>query len=560
MQLKNLAALMLPILASVAHQPTSYEWRHQCPQLEPLFPDHLDLNESERNVSGLDQYLKSEKFFHTSVARLSGAVQIDTVSQGWWQDLPGNDPVWTQMGEFHKYLEKNFPLIHHHLELEKINEHGLVYTWKGRNPSLKPTLLLAHQDVVPVPDDTIHEWSYPPFSGFFDGKYVWGRGSFDCKTTLIGTMSAVEGLLEFGWKPQRTLILAFGFDEEISGFQGAMRIAESLEERYGRNGIALLIDEGPGILHHVTTGTTYATPALSEKGYFNANISIHMKSGHSSSSDGYNSIIVMSALVGKVHASKIHAQLQADDPFMQTVFCTAQHAPGLPTLLVDAIREIDQNETLMDRFLPLFVKKEPFLKPLVENTRTMAMIQGGIKLNMVPERATLSINHRLQLGTSVDDAKSNLERLVKDHIKEINALDGGTNLTFRGWSEPETVNSIKLAALPGEREASPITPFSVHGQTPYSVLQRTIRSVYDEKNLTFVAPTSMPANTDSRHYWNLTRHIFRFSPGHDMGDSTDNYIGSSIHNTNERANIVGHINGVRWFSMFIRNMDSADLV
>ena len=44
-----------------------------------------------------------------------------------------------------------------------------------------------------------------------------------------------------------------------------------------------------------------------------------------------------------------------------------------------------------------------------------------------------------------------------------------------------------------------------------------------------------------------------------MTDATDNQIGSNAHNNNERANIVGHINGVKWYSIFIRNMDEADL-
>jgi hypothetical protein len=31
----------------------------------------------------------------------------------------------------------------------------LLYTWQGSNPDLKPTTLMAHQDTVPVPADTV---------------------------------------------------------------------------------------------------------------------------------------------------------------------------------------------------------------------------------------------------------------------------------------------------------------------------------------------------------------------------------------------------------------------
>lgn len=54
---------------------------------------------------------------------------------------------------------------------------------------------------------------------------MWGRGSSDCKNNLIGVLSALESLLEQGWKPSRTVIAAFGFDEEIGGHRGATAIA-----------------------------------------------------------------------------------------------------------------------------------------------------------------------------------------------------------------------------------------------------------------------------------------------------------------------------------------------
>jgi Gly-Xaa carboxypeptidase len=36
---------------------------------------------------------------------------------------------------------------HSTLSLTKVNTYGLVYTWKGSDDSLKPLVLMAHQDV-----------------------------------------------------------------------------------------------------------------------------------------------------------------------------------------------------------------------------------------------------------------------------------------------------------------------------------------------------------------------------------------------------------------------------
>ena len=59
-------------------------------------------------------------------------------------------------------------------------------------------MLTAHQDVVPVPHETIDQWTFPPFEGGFDGKYLYGRGVSDCKNLLIALMGTIELLLEEG--------------------------------------------------------------------------------------------------------------------------------------------------------------------------------------------------------------------------------------------------------------------------------------------------------------------------------------------------------------------------
>ena len=57
---------------------------------------------------------------------------------------------------------------------------------------------------------------------------MWGRGALDTKSTLIALLEAVESLLAAGYQPERTILLAFGHDEEIGGANGAKRIAETL--------------------------------------------------------------------------------------------------------------------------------------------------------------------------------------------------------------------------------------------------------------------------------------------------------------------------------------------
>lgn len=373
-------------------------------------------------------------------------------------------------------------------------------------------------------------------------------------------MEAVEELLKVGFAPERTVVLAFGFDEEISGYQGAKHIALHLMKRYGEDGVALLIDEGPGIWHVPFLGSIYALPGLAEKGYFDAEIVVHMESGHSLFPPKDNSITVMADLVRKLKENPFEYLLDQDNPFLDTVFCIAQNDEMLQDYRPDAIKRIDKNVTAINNYLTEFATRLPSSIPFLQTTQSHAMIHGGVKVNVVPEKTSLHMNYRIVHGHTINNVKGHLEEVVKAFIADfnLNVTEEEDILEFRGWDQRGIVNSISLRALPGSIEPSPITPSFVNGTTPYSVLHGTTRALYGD-NITVIAPILMPGNTDTRHYGNLTKHIFRFSPGHDMADSTDNQLKSYAHGINERANMRGHVNGVKWYSLFIRNMDEADL-
>ena len=67
--------------------------------------------------------------------------------------------------DLHQFLIDAFPNVHASLKREVINEFSLLYTWEGNDPSLRPVLLSAHQDVVPVEPESEDDWTHPPFEG-----------------------------------------------------------------------------------------------------------------------------------------------------------------------------------------------------------------------------------------------------------------------------------------------------------------------------------------------------------------------------------------------------------
>jgi hypothetical protein len=98
-------------------------------------------------------------------------------------------------------------------------------------------------------------------------KFHRDRGTSDCKGNVVGILSTIEYMLERGFKPRRTILLAFGQDEEADGNYGALYIAKYLEERYGRDGIGIIVDEG-GMGLEEKYGVDLALPGVAEKGEF----------------------------------------------------------------------------------------------------------------------------------------------------------------------------------------------------------------------------------------------------------------------------------------------------
>lgn len=68
---------------------------------------------------------------------------------------------------------------------------------------------------------------------------------------------------------------------------------------------------------------------------------------------------------------------------------------------------------------------------------------------------------------------------------------------------------------------------------------------------TNAALTSILGNTDTVHYWNLSRNIFRFSPR--RAGTTH-----GVHTVDERIDVTTHLEGMRLYYELIRNFDAYD--
>ena len=495
----------------------------------------------------MEGFLKSQQFRNESIARLSDAVKIPTMS---FDDLGpiGEDKRWDVFDDFASYLKSTFPAIHDKLDLHFVNTHGLVYTWEGSDPALKPTLLMAHQDVVPVPASTISSWTHPPFSGFYDGKFIWGRGASDCKNQLIAIMEAVELLLSAGFAPRRTVIMSFGFDEEASGLEGASHLSQYLLKKHGRDSIATIVDEGSGVAS--LWGSAFALPGVAEKGYVDVDIVVRMPGGHSSIPPSHNGIGVMSQLLTLVEDNPYEPCLDSKNPYLGLMQCGAAYGSEFPPKLKKLLSKSSKTESCMktkkDKLAIEAAKADLGIKYLMTTSVAVDVISGGVKVNALPERTIATVNHRINVGEDSSVVTKKLTRLAK-HVA------ARYNLTVHAFEdgEGESPSSITLKARDTELKPAPVTPTSISPVSAYSILSGTTRALYGEEVL--VAPGIMTGNTDTRYYWDLSPNIFRYVPG---WDSEAEGLGN-IHTVDEKISVKAHVYNVQWFSLFLRNMDES---
>ncbi|KAG1751297.1 uncharacterized protein EDB91DRAFT_598921 [Suillus paluster] len=519
-----------------------------CPQADALVP--------EKNGGvweSLGHTYSTEEFKARAVDWLGGAVRIPTETfDNMAQDV--SEPVWEKFLPFHGYLKESFPLLHSNLELTTVNTYGLLYVWNGSDSALKPLLLAAHQDVVPVLETTIDEWQHPPFSGYFDGEKIWGRGSCDDKSGLIGIMSAIESLLESGFKPTRTVVIASGFDEEVGGLRGASSLATEMLERFGENSFTMLVDEGSE--YKELYGRVTAVPGIGEKGSLNVQIKVTSPGGHSSLPPLHTSIGILAELLVQYEKHPFEVHLARGSPTYRNAQCIAQHAPGVSSSLKEYMLRAEHCDGALRAAEQELFKNRAFMST-AGTTQAIDIVEGGVKVNALPEQAWAIVNHRISTESSRAATK------VRD-IKLLESLASDFNLSFTAFgthvSDPEAPSYGTLTLSHAFNEGldpAPVTP-SGEDAAPFQLLSGTIKATYNShRNISvsdaiIVSPGIASGNTDTRFYWKLTDHIFRY--GH-----IERARESGAHTVNEAISVDNFVEIIRYFTTLILNVDESSL-
>jgi carboxypeptidase PM20D1 len=404
-----------------------------------------------------------------SVSRhLSGAVMIPTVSYENESNIQAAEFL-----RFHEYLEKTFPRLHKKLTRETVNNYSLLYTWLGKDINLKPIMLVAHIDVVPVEEATKGQWTYRPFEGQVAGGYIWGRGTLDNKGNFLAVMEAVEGLLAQGFQPARTVYIVAGHDEERGGSQGALKIAGLLKSR----GVVAdyVIDEGLLITDGMIPGLSspVALIDLAEKGFMIVELIAKGEGGHSSMPPRETAVGILCRAIVRLENNPFPARI--DGP-ARHLFDYVGREMSFSNKIILA------NLWLTEGLLKRQLQKANTTNAMIRTTTAPTMLEGSNRDNVLPHIAKAAVNFRILPGDTPEGVLEYVRKTINDPRVEVRPV----------------AQAIQ--------RPSPVASIDSHG---FLTIHKTIRQIFPG---VIVAPSLAVTASDSRHFTGLTGDIYKFSP------------------------------------------------
>jgi carboxypeptidase PM20D1 len=434
------------------------------------------------------------------VERFAGAIRFRTISHDDRSNFDADAFL-----AFHDYLEQSFPTVHEHAGKTLISGYSLVYHIAGTDSSLKPVLFMGHMDVVPVDDVTLAEWTHDPFAGTVSEGEIWGRGALDDKLSVMSFFEATEALLVEGYRPARSLYLAFGHDEEVGGADGAQKVAKYFEEQDIE--FEFVLDEGGVVTEGIVNSVDrpVAIIGIAEKGYVNLRLRVDAPGGHSSQPPPQTALGIVSRAVVKVEDNPFPAQLT----YIRTMFDAIAPYSSFTNRLAMA------NAWLLSPIIERQLLSDQGSAATMRTTTAATMASGSSKSNILPTRAEAVINFRIIPGETTES--------VRDRVIEI--ID-----------DDRVAVSMEYAIDP-----SPVSPTDSAG---FELLARSIRG-FDENIL--VAPYLVQGGTDARYFYSVSPNVYRFI----MARATPDTM-RTVHGIDERIPVADYLTAIRFYYTVIR--------
>lgn len=324
----------------------------------------------------------------------------------------------------------------------------LIATWRGSNPALKPLVLSGHLDVV---EAKRADWVRDPFVPVVEDGILYGRGATDMKFNAAMAVSSLIDLRKAGFKPRRTIVIAFSGDEETT-----METSQVIAERLKNAELVINVDGGGGKLTEDGAKPLYWSWDGAEKTYGDYKLEVTNPGGHSSAPRPENAIVQLSAALERIGGYHFKAE---QNPLTKAYFERAA-AFEPDAKIAAAMRAFAANPA--DEAAIATLRANPATVGKVGTTCVPTMVSGGHALNALPQRATANINCRIFPGHAFTEIMAELEKVANEPAVKFTDVTEGSIASAASPMRADFVKAAETAihkAYPGV----PVIPVQASG-------------------------------------------------------------------------------------------------
>ena len=296
-------------------------------------------------------------------------------------------------------------------------EGGLVAILHGSDPGAKPMLLLAHIDVV---EAKRADWTRDPFTLVEENGYFYGRGASDDKAEAAVWVDTLIRFKQEGFKPKRDVKLALTCGEETAGaFNGAQYLAT--HER-GLIDAAFALNEGAGGRLDDVGRPVALNVEAGEKFPQDYTLTVTNPGGHSSRPTKDNAIYRLA--FGLARLSRYQFPVEFTDASKAYFIAMSPLVGGEMGAAMIALANdpTDVNDAAI-------VASDPGYNGMLHTTCVATMLEAGHATNALPQRATANINCRIFPGTTTDQVRETLAKVMADPEIKITLRDARSEVT-----------------------------------------------------------------------------------------------------------------------------------
>src|SRR5579875_1332774 len=274
---------------------------------------------------------------------------------------------------------------------------------EGTDGSRTPLLVHGHLDVVPADPS---EWSVDPFAGEIKDDCIWGRGAIDMKDMDAMTLALVREWARTGRKPPRDIVLAFVSDEEAGGRAGAHYLVEKHPDLFADCDAA--ISEVGGYSISLNEHARVYAIQTAEKGINWLRLTASGTPGHGSMVHADNAVTRLAAAVSRIGSYEWPIVIT------DTVRATIAGLNEVTGQSFDADKP--------DEWLPLLGSAARMIGATIRNTANPTMLEAGYKTNVIPGKATATVDCRFLPGQQ-DELLKTIDELLGDGVTRESEVD-----------------------------------------------------------------------------------------------------------------------------------------